>query len=420
MSRRLSIVFLLLALVAAACGDSGTGTEATNAPGDTTADAGGTGDTGDSEAPPTEPAPDLPPLVGLDLQLVTEDIPRPTGIMPAPGSDLLYMVDQLGTVRVFDTAYNKLPDRFINIRDLVGTAGIEQGLLGMAFHPDFQSNGRFFVYYTDNNGDRTLAEYGMQSFDPPIADTSTAKILFSRQQHPDADIRHYGGMLKFGPDGYLWVSIGDGARASLNGQDPNTIFGTIVRIDVDSGDPYAIPPDNPFVAGGGAAEVWAYGLRNPWRFDLDTDEGLIYIADVGHALIEEVNVVSMDSGGYNFGWDTVEASRCFRESGCDRTGLTDPVIEYTHDEGCSITGGVVYRGEAIPELQGHYFYADWCQGWIRSFRYLEGQATQTDDWTSDLAEAGSVQVFGFDHEGEMYIGNHEGFVYKVVPVRASA
>ncbi|MEE8331380.1 MAG: PQQ-dependent sugar dehydrogenase [Acidimicrobiia bacterium] len=415
-------LLLALALVAAACGDSGGspgGALADGTTADGTAGTGSDGTTADGTTGTTATTPDLAPLIGLDLEFITDDIPRPTGIMTAPGSDYLYFVDQLGTVRVFDTDFNNLPDRFINIRDIVKMGGIEQGLLGMAFHPDFATNGRFFVYYTDADGSRTLAEYGMLSMEPPIADTSTARILFVRPQ-PTTEPRHYGGMLKFGPDGYLWVSVGDGARASVNGQNPDNIFGTILRIDVDSGDPYGVPPDNPFVNGGGLPEVWAYGLRNPWRFDLDPADGLIYIADVGQERIEEVNVVSMTQGGYNFGWDILEASRCFRESGCDRTGLTDPIVEYTHDEGCSITGGVVYRGDAIPELNGHYFYADWCNGWVRSFRHVDGAATQTEDWTQDLFNAGQVQTFGFDSTGEMYIGNHEGLIYKVVPVRADS
>jgi glucose/arabinose dehydrogenase len=418
MTHRPGSVLLLIvatALISAACGDTGA-TSPTSSLGAGTGTTTGVDST--SSGPTGTTVPDLPPLLGLDLELVTEDIPRPTGIMPAPGSDLLYMVDQLGTVRVFDTAYNKLPDRFINIRDIVGATGIEQGLLGMAFHPDFATNGRFFVYYTDNDGSRTLAEYGMSSFDPPIADTSTGRVLLTRLQ-PTSEPRHYGGFLEFGPDGYLWVSLGDGARASVHGQDPNTIFGSILRLDVDGGDPYAIPPDNPFVNGGGAPEVWAYGLRNPWRFDIDPVDSLIYIADVGQERVEEVNVVSTANGGYNFGWDTMEGTRCFRESGCDQTGLTAPIATYTHDEGCSVTGGVVYRGQEIPELGGHYFYADWCQGWVRSFLFTDGTVTQTDDWSDDLAAAGQVQVFGSDSAGEMYIGNHEGLVYKVVPVRAS-
>lgn len=359
------------------------------------------------------------PLVGLRLEYMTEDIPRPTAILPAPGDDYLYFVDQLGTIRVFDSADRNLPDRMINIREIVGANGIEQGLLGMAFHPDYEANGRFYLYYTDNAGSRTLAEYTVASHDPPIADPASARILFSRPQ-PTDEPRHYGGMLEFGPDGYLYASLGDGAAASVNGQDPNTIFGAILRIDVDSGDPYGIPPDNPFVGGGGAPEVWAYGLRNPWRFDIDPVSNHIYIGDVGQADLEEVNVVPLEGGGYNFGWDVLEGTRCFRQSGCDRTGLTEPVVEYDHSAGCSITGGVVYRGSLMPELQGHYFYSDWCTGLVRSFKYVDGRAVDQRDWTSDFAATGTtpqIQAWGVDSSGELYVGTHGGIIYRVKPVR---
>ena len=190
--------------------------------------------------------------------------------------------------------------------------------------------------------------------------------------------RHNGGMLQFGPDGYLWMSLGEGGAASVNSQDPNRLLSSILRLDVDSGEPYGIPEDNPFAGGGGAPEVWAKGLRNPWRFSIDGD--LIYIGDVGHEDFEEIDIVPLDGAPYNFGWLRMEGTSCFQR-GCDAVaeGLTLPVVEYTHAEGCSVTGGFVYRGAAIPELDGHYFYGDWCGEWIRSFRYEGGEVTGPPD-----------------------------------------
>ena len=239
------------------------------------------------------------------------------------------------------------------------------------------------------------------------------------EQPPDAtDIRHYGGNVLFGPDGYLWVSLGDGADSRDQGQDPNTMFATISRIDVDNGDPYAIPPDNPFVNGGGAGEVWAYGLRNPWRFSIDPVEEMVYIADVGHADQEEINVVPMSEGGHNFGWSDVEGTRCFHVQDCDLSNYTSPAITYTHAEGLSVTGGFVYRGDEIPELHGTYFYSDWVNQWIRSFKFVDGQVTEEKDWTEELGGPfGQVNTYGLDGHGELYLLTHGGQVYKFSAVR---
>jgi hypothetical protein len=226
-------------------------------------------------------------------------------------------------------------------------------------------------------------------------------------------IHHNGGMLVFGPDGYLWMSLGEGGKASVHSQDPFKLLSSILRLDVDGGVPYAIPPDNPFVTGGGAPEVWAKGLRNPWRFSID--ENLIYIADVGHSEYEEIDIVPLDGAPYNFGWLRMEGNHCFQR-GCDPVAenLTLPVLEYTHAEGCSITGGFVYRGAAIPELRGHYFYSDWCGGWIRSFRFEGGQIV---DHQTRFEDAGQVNSFGVDSEGELYLLTFEGQVLRVRPVR---
>jgi glucose/arabinose dehydrogenase len=226
-------------------------------------------------------------------------------------------------------------------------------------------------------------------------------------------------MIAFGPDGYLWVALGDGGGADDrygNGQRPDTLLGTLLRLDVDAATPYAIPPDNPFVDGGGAMEVWAYGLRNPWRFSFD--RGLIYLGDVGQRLWEEIDVAPASAAGLNYGWPITEGDACFQADECDTGGLTAPVLAYGHDEGCSVTGGYVYRGSAIPEIDGHYFYSDWCGSWIRSLRYLEGDGIVEEvDWTGDLGGLSQVVSFGRDAAGEVYVVTQGGTIYRIAAER---
>jgi glucose/arabinose dehydrogenase len=306
--------------------------------------------------------------------------------------------------------------------------GIEQGLLGLAFHPGFAENGRFFVYYVNREGQRQLSEFSVSPDDPNRADPASESVVFQLDHPADAtDIRHYAGDIHFGPDGYLWVSSGDGADARGQGQNPETMFAAVIRIDVDSGDPYGIPPDNPFVNGGGAPEVWAYGLRNPYRIWIDVTDGIIYVSDVGLETWEEINAVPIDEGGgYNFGWANMEGSRCLFEEECNPADYTQAVLAYPnsirspesdHPDGCAVTGGVVYRGAEIPEIDGHYFYSDWCSQWIRSFRLVDGQVTEQTDWTGELGEIGQVNSFGIGGDGEMYLVTHEGKVAKFVATR---
>lgn len=389
---------------------------ATTAPGDTASTA--PGETTATSAP-GETVADLPPLQAVTLELVFDGLRQPIALAAPAGDDRLFVVQRVGVIRILDESRQMLDPAFLDITDRVLAGGIEQGLLGLAFHPDYADNGRFFVYYTDKGGRRQLSEFQVTSTDPNRANPDSERVLIEREQPPEAtDIRHYGGNLLFGPDGYLWVSIGDGADSRNQGQDPNTLFGTITRIDVDEGDPYGIPPDNPFVDGGGAPEVWAYGLRNPWRFDLDPASGMIYIADVGHADQEEINVVPMAEGGHNFGWSDMEGTRCFHQQGCDPADYTSPVITYSHEEGLSVTGGYVYRGSEIPEIAGTYFYSDWVGEWIKGFKFVDGQVAEHEDWTQRLGgEVGQVNSFGLDGHGELYLVTHEGQVYKFAAVR---
>ncbi len=410
-------VALILLVVAPGCGDgTGSSTSTTAEPTTTTVLQTTTPPpspaTRQVTAPTTTPTTTPPaPLQGLQLEVVGTGFARPTYVAAPPGDPRLFVVERRGTVVIVDDDGEVLPDPFLDIRDAVLDGGIEQGLLGLAFHPQFEQNGRFFVYYTDEAGDSRLVEYTVPA-GSGAADPGSARQLLHVPQPTD---RHNAGMLLFGPDGYLYVSLGEGGAAADHAQDPNTLLSAILRLDVDSGDPYGIPPDNPFVEGGGAPEVWAYGLRNPWRFAFD--EGLMYIADVGHSDWEEINVVPLGGAPYNFGWLIMEGTHCFSRPGCDTAGLVLPVLEYGHDEGCSVTGGFVYRGVAIPELVGHYFYADWCGSWVRSFRYANGRATQPADWSEDLAEVGQVNSFGLDGSGEMYVATWSGMVARIAPVR---
>ena len=352
----------------------------------------------------------LAPLQRLELETVISDLLQPILLLSPPGDSRRFVLERTGVISILDDQGMIAAEPFLDLTDRVNSGGIEQGLLGMAFHPEFATNGRFFVYYYRLSAEQTqLSEFAL-SDDPSRADAESERPLLTFDK---PTTRHNGGMLLFGPDGNLWMSLGEGGAASVNSQDPSRLLSAILRIDVDAGDPYGIPADNPYRDGGGAPEVWAKGLRNPWRFTIDED--LLYIADVGHSDYEEIDVVPLSGSPYNFGWLRMEGTHCF-QPGCDPVAedLTLPVLEYSHDEGCSITGGFVYRGEAIPELAGHYFYADWCGEWIRSFRYEGGEVL---DHQLRFEDAGQINSFGVDSGGELYILTYEGEVKKIVPLR---
>ena len=383
---------------------------------------GTTGDTGSSDSTTTTPGttgPSLDPLVRVQLELVFDGFRQPTVLTAPVGDDRLFVVQRVGVIRILDEDREMLDPAFLDLTDRVLAGGIEQGLLGLAFHPDYANNGKFYVYYTDKGGRRQLSEFRVTVSDPSRADVESERVLFEIEQPPDAtDIRHYGGNTVFGPDGYLWVSLGDGADSRDQGQDSSTFFGSVVRLDVDSGDPYEVPLANPFVEGGGAPEVWAYGLRNPWRFSIDPVERMIYIADVGHADQEEINVLPIDEGGFNLGWSDMEGTRCFHNLDCNPDDYTSPALTYSHEDGLSVTGGFVYRGNEIPELHGTYFYGDWVGQWIRSFKFVDGQVTEERDWTEELGgPVGQPNTYGLDGHGELYLLTHDGQVYKFSAIR---
>jgi glucose/arabinose dehydrogenase len=382
---------------------------------------------------PAEPPPAADELQGLDLALVTKGLVNPAAITAPAGDDRLFVVEQEGRVRVIKDG-ELLDEPFLDIEPFVNSEGLEQGLLGLAFHPEFDDNGQFYVSYTNQDGDTRIERY-VASNGADVADVSLGEVILGIDQPHEY---HNGGMILFGPDGYFYVSLGDGGGIGDtydNGQNADTVLGTVLRIDVNAAEPYAIPPDNPFVGGGGAPEVWAYGLRNPWRIALDPVDRVVYIAEVGQADTEEIDIVAMDDGGRNFGWPVMEGDDCFESddkggntgaiTDCDDSAFTPPMVTYSHKDGCAVIGGPVYRGQAIPEIYGHYVYADWCKGWVRSLRYDEGSVADEIDWSDDAAPSrteaidnvGRILAVGTDGSGEVYVSNDAGEVYRIEPVR---
>ncbi len=352
------------------------------------------------------------------LELVADGFSRPTHLVNAgDGSGRLFVVEQEGRIWILRDG-QRLPEPFLDLRRQVGARGNEQGLLSLVFHPQFAANGRLFVNYTNTSGDTVVAEYRV-SADPNRVDLTSAREILHIEQ-PAAN--HNGGLLLFGPDGYLYIGTGDGGSAGdpLNaGQRLDTLLGKLLRIDVDTGEPYAIPPDNPFVDTPGARpEIWAYGLRNPWRFAFDEVSGMLFIADVGQNALEEVNVAPVDAAGLNYGWRVMEGDRCFRAAACDQTDLVLPAAVYPHDNaigGCSVTGGEVYRGSQQPGLTGLYFYADFCSGNLWALWSTAG------GWQHALVARLNIQTtsFGRDEAGEIYLLDRAGGVYRLLARPAS-
>ena len=346
----------------------------------------------------------VPPLA---LTTVTSGLSAPLFATAAPGDCRLYVVEQGGDVEIIENG-SRLPTPFL---DIPVTCCGERGLLGLAFHPSYATNGLFYVNY--KRGLTTVISEFRVSADRNRADHNSERILL---EIPQTFANHNGGMLAFAPDGTLLISTGDGGGAGDtedNAENPNRLLGKILRIDVDGGSPYAIPSTNPFRNGGGRAEVWLLGLRNPWRFSIDGNSH-IYIGDVGQGTTEEIDTMALGSGGLNLGWNTWEGNGCF-EGPCNTSGFTFPVHQYPNaGAACSVTGGHVYRGKAIPDLAGTYFYGDFCAGWIRSFRLSGGVATEHKDWTSDLGTVGALSSFGIGPDGELYVVSLNGSIYKLV------
>lgn len=361
----------------------------------------------------SETLPDLSTNNSLTLQLVTANLTFPVFMTAAPGDNSrLFIVEQGGRIRIF-TGGVLLSTPFLNITGLVRTTGEEEGLLGMAFDPDYGANGRFYAFYTNTNGDLVIAQFLRVNLNQ--AD-STPSILLTIS-HP-TNSNHNGGMLAFGPEGCLYAAVGDGGGANdpgNNGQNPNIRLGKLLRINPNTGAACANSTPNPFAVGA-APEVWSLGLRNPWRFSFDGNN--LYIGDVGQGAREEINVsLGPNAGrGVNYGWRCMEGTlqTINFDATCAQTTLTAPVLDYPHaEEACSVTGGYVYRGSAAPAQQGMYFYADFCNGFVRSFRYQNGQATNQFEWP--LLSRQGITSFGEDAQGELYLMTQGGSLFKIVP-----
>jgi glucose/arabinose dehydrogenase len=291
----------------------------------------------------------------------------------------------------------------------------ERGLLGIAFHPDFENNGIFFVHYIRYDNKAIVEQYTVSSDDPNIADPASAAVILSLD---DPFPNHNGGQLAFGPDGYLYIGIGDGGDLGDplgNGQNTKTLFGKILRVDVNNTDTYTVPETNPFVGNDDyAPEIWALGFRNPWRFSFDRATGDLYIGDVGEATWEEINFQPADSpGGQNYGWNAYEGNHPFDEDTPVPDEMTLPIAEYSHNEGCSVTAGYAYRGEMMPELQGIFFFGDYCTGgvWIT-------QPLAEGIWlTTNYGYLGhQISSFGEDESGELYLADYKGGIYQLQPI----
>lgn len=372
-----------------------------------------TGSPTSTDIPPTQPLPptatpptDLPPNAtdfpnpdAYEWRLLTDNLERPVDLQP-DNAGRLWIVEKTGHIHLFQNG-QKVNEPFLDIEDRVNDAENEMGLLGLALHPDFAQNGYFYVNYTGARGDTFISRFTASgdSADP----NSEVNLLRVEQPYPN----HNGGTLNFGPDGYLYAGLGDGGSGGDpegNGQSLDTLLGKILRIDVDSAAPYAVPPDNPF-----GNEIWAYGLRNPWRMSFDSLTGDLYIGDVGQGDWEEIDIIPAgSSGGENFGWDYREGAHDFEGGG--PAGMIDPIAEYSHNEGgCSVTGGYVYRG-SMPEWNGIYLYGDYCTGQVW------GLIRSGEAWQSQLLFGTDFRItsFGQDADGELYILDDNGAVYQLV------
>ena len=373
----------------------------------------------------------------LSSKLIADGFKKPIFVTSHPeDASLLYVVEQGGRIKIINNGKAAVAP-FLDIDKRVvnpNRPGDERGLLGFAFHPNHAKNGKFYVNYMNNDGYTVVSEFSVKS--KKKADHTSERILFDLEQ-PYRN--HNGGHMEFGPDGYLYISIGDGGKAGdpLNaGQDLNTLFGKVIRIDVNT-HPYGIPESNPYYGQKDKrGEVWAWGFRNVWRFSFDRKTGDIYYGDVGQNKWEEVNYEPAGSpGGVNYGWRLMEASHCYNpKNNCLKDGLTMPIVEYPNDanymvilgggsqedaEGCSVTGGYVYRGKEIKGLQGYYLFGDYCSGNIWTFKVLNGKAVEFENRTEEINLANGefttyISSFGEDANGELYIVEYNGGIYKLI------
>ncbi len=364
-----------------------------------------------------QPAPaSFPPSIGLEAAF--SGFEAPVYVTHAGDQEdetsRLFVVEKAGRIRLIKDG-DVLPVPFLDIGDRVGAQGSEQGLLSMAFPPDFAGSGTFYVNYTDLRGDTVVARYQLLAGNPDQADPNSEQKILQIEQPAR---NHNGGQLQFGPDGYLYIGMGDGGQAGdpwENAENPGVLLGKLLRVDVTGAEPYTVPDSNPLLEQSGARpEIWASGLRNPWRFSFDRVTGDLYIADVGQNVYEEIDFQPADSsGGENYGWDVMEGSHCFEpQTGCDTSGLVLPVAEYDHGQGCSVTGGYVYRGTRYPDLTGVYLFGDYCSGSIWGLR-----PSEAGDWQMALLLETDLFIssFGEDAAGEIYVvGYRDGTIYHVI------
>lgn len=353
--------------------------------------------------------------VALTTQLLVSGLNTPLDLeQPDDGTGRIFVVEQGGTIRIIQNGA-VLPQAFLDISIRVIRQD-EMGLLGMTFHPNYHQNGKFYVNYVRNNAGQfqsVIAEYTASAANPNLTDPATERILLTIDQVSNFP-NHKAGQLAFGPDGFLYFGLGDGGSGGDpfgHGQSTQTLLGKMLRIDVNATSPglqYRIPPDNPFVSGGGLPEIFAFGFRNPWRFSFDRDTGRLFVADVGQDKFEEIDIVQK---GGNYGWNTMEGMHCFNPpAGCDMTGLILPIAEYSHQEGDAVIGGFVYHGANIPALRGAYVFADFSTG--KMWELVEGPP---NTWTRTLLLQTNVNIssMGQDQSGELYVVDLSGRILRI-------
>lgn len=417
---RLFIGLVISALVLAGCGPTVTESSAlppvVNTPLPTAVPTENS--TATTEPQPTETAAAgmenataFPDPAVFNWTLVVDGLVKPTDLVdPADGSGRLLVLEQGGVIRILENgALN--PEPFLDLTDKVGSEGSEQGLLGMALDPDYAANGIFYLNYTDKNGNTVVARY-QRAPDGIHGDPASEQVILAVEQ-PYAN--HNGGNLVFGPDGMLFIGLGDGGSGGDpqgNAQNPDTLLGKMLRLDVRGKDTYTIPADNPYADGGGRPEIWALGLRNPWRYAFDSLTGDLYIADVGQNTYEEVDFLPAGSPvGANFGWNYREGAHPYEGNPPEGASLVEPVFEYDHGSGCSVTGGFVYRGQALPEFSGIYLVGDYCSGIVWGLMRDSGGG-----WASQqlFQLPANISSFGQDANGEIYLLDHRtGGIYRL-------
>jgi glucose/arabinose dehydrogenase len=423
------VAFVVLGCSVAACGsdsgggggspDGGGGTGGGTGGGGTGGGTGGTGGTGGSgggTGGSTSAFDCTAPSGTLNLKLtpVVQDLDKPVAAVSPPNDPRLFVLEQhAGNVRIVQGGAT-LPEPFLHISGIA--TGNEQGMLGIAFPNDYATSGKFYVHYSAGNGDTEVHQFTVSASDPNVADPASDTPILHVDQ-PESN--HNGGAMHFGDDGFLYLGLGDGGGAGDghgtigNGQALDTMLGKILRIDPNSpggGKAYGIPAGN--MTGGALPEIWSYGLRNPWRWSFDACTGDMWIGDVGQGMWEEIDFEAKGTAsGTNWGWREMEGEECY-QSGCDTSGKKLPVAVYDHGQGCSVTGGYVYRGSAIPALRGTYLYADYCSGNFWSYTEAAGATDITDDITSE-GDANNISSFGQDSTGEMYVTSLNGTLYKI-------